>query len=159
MMITQQFIHETVICSKRQSWRRVGITPQPLSFKTVDVNWLYIHPFTLTVFGEFWCPVWLHLFLSVSVFFLLFCKVCLVIPRQGILNPSNTRQESALMHDSNRSGAPLISQMQSFPNACMFTAAHKVTPLTKTCAKSIQESLRQARELCLALPEKSNKFH
>lgn len=41
---------------------------------------------------------------------------------------------------SRNSVAPLISQTQTFPNACMSTAVHKVTPLPpKTCAQSIQE--------------------
>lgn len=38
------------------------------------------------------------------------------------------------------SAAPVISQMQTFPNARMITAAHKVTPLTQARARSIHES-------------------
>lgn len=48
--------------------------------------------------------------------------------------------------------------MQTFPNACMFTAACKVTLLTETCAQSIQESVRQAREWYLKILKKSNKL-
>lgn len=47
--------------------------------------------------------------------------------------------ESGLLHFQ-PSAAPLISQMQTFPNARMITAAHKVTPLTQARAQSIRES-------------------
>lgn len=47
--------------------------------------------------------------------------------------------EAGLLHWE-PSAAPVISRMQTFPNARMITAAHKVTPSTQARARSIRES-------------------